>query len=57
MKFQYLALVMTGLFFGVGAGDVRGQERSTATGLWQQIDESTGKSQGWFLIYENGGVY
>ena len=29
----------------------------TATGLWQQIDDATGKSEGWFLIYENNGVY
>jgi uncharacterized protein (DUF2147 family) len=31
----------------------------TATGLWQQVDEVTGKTDGWFLIYESNirGVY
>jgi Uncharacterized protein conserved in bacteria (DUF2147) len=26
-------------------------------GLWQKIDETTGKTVVWFLFYENGGVY
>ena len=29
----------------------------SAAGLWQQIDDRTGKSQGWFLISERNGVY
>jgi uncharacterized protein (DUF2147 family) len=34
------------------------QERlPTAMGLWQQIDSSTSKSEGWFLIYEANGLY
>ncbi len=29
----------------------------TAVGLWQQVDEATGRTQGWFLISERSGVY
>ena len=29
----------------------------TAVGLWQQFDDASGKSQGWFLISERDGVY
>jgi uncharacterized protein (DUF2147 family) len=29
----------------------------TAVGLWEQIDDSTGKANGWFLITERNGVY
>ena len=29
----------------------------SVAGLWQKIDEKTGKSVGWFLFVENNGVY
>jgi uncharacterized protein (DUF2147 family) len=29
-------------------------EEPSAAGLWQQIDPETGKSDGWFFIYEHG---
>jgi hypothetical protein len=29
----------------------------SVVGLWQKIDETTGKTVVWFLFYENGGVY
>jgi len=32
-------------------------QEPSAAGLWQQIDQETGKSDGWFLIYERNGVY
>ena len=37
----------------LGAVVVDAQEPS-ATGLWQQVDPESGKSQGWFLITEHG---
>jgi|HubBroStandDraft_6_1064221.scaffolds.fasta_scaffold300635_1 uncharacterized protein (DUF2147 family) len=39
-----------------GARGVDAQEPSAA-GLWQQIDPESGKSDGWFLIYEHNGTY
>jgi uncharacterized protein (DUF2147 family) len=35
---------------------VRAAELS-AVGLWEQIDESSGKAESWFKISERGGVY
>jgi hypothetical protein len=29
----------------------------TASGLWQKIDDQTGKSVSWFYFFENGGAY
>jgi uncharacterized protein (DUF2147 family) len=29
----------------------------TAVGLWEQVDVSTGKPDGWFLISEHNGIY
>jgi uncharacterized protein (DUF2147 family) len=29
----------------------------TATGLWEQIDDKTGKPESWFQIFEKDGVY
>jgi len=37
----------------LGAHPADAQEPSAA-GLWQQIDPETGKSDGWFFIYEHG---
>jgi Uncharacterized protein conserved in bacteria (DUF2147) len=55
---RYLAtlLIMVLPALGLGAHKLAAQEPS-ATGLWQQIDQDTGKSQGWFLIFEHNGVY
>jgi uncharacterized protein (DUF2147 family) len=41
---------------GLGAR-VTGAQEASAVGLWQQIDEDTGKSHGWFLIFEHNGTY
>jgi hypothetical protein len=29
----------------------------SAVGLWEQVDESSGKAESWFKISERGGVY
>jgi hypothetical protein len=39
-----------------GAQPQPAQEPSAA-GLWQQIDPDSGKTQGWFLIFEHGSPY
>jgi len=41
---------------GLGVYPLSAQEPS-AVGLWQQIDDDTGKSRGWFLIFEHNGTY
>jgi hypothetical protein len=40
----------------VGAGTASAQP-PLVTGLWQQVDPSTGKTEGWFLFRERDGVF
>lgn len=60
MRALYLALVLA-YFSVLNANGATAQAGlPTAAGLWQQIDDQTGKSDGWFLIYEKKdaeGVY
>src|SRR5260370_37991322 len=52
-----VALIIIGLSsLSFGTSPVDAQEPSAA-GLWQQIDSETGKSEGWFLIFQNNGIY
>jgi uncharacterized protein (DUF2147 family) len=50
----FIALALSGLC--LGARPVAAQEPS-AVGLWQQVDEKTGKIQSWFYVAEHGGAY
>jgi Uncharacterized protein conserved in bacteria (DUF2147) len=58
---RHLAFVLAGILAGLltlAGGRAAAQDGlPSATGLWQQIDDRTGESQGWFLIYEAGGIY
>ena len=55
MKIRYLALFLACFStLCLCANGVFAQGRMpSATGLWQQVDDVTGKTLGWFLIYEN----
>jgi len=44
------------LLFGVAALPLRAAE-PTATGLWEQADERTGKPESWFKITERNGIF
>jgi len=56
MRVKLAALVLPILLL-LGGFAARSAEPS-AVGLWQQIDDETGKSQGWFLISEGpNGTY
>jgi len=44
------------LLIVAAASPVRAAE-PTATGLWEQVDENTGKPESWFKITERNGVY
>jgi uncharacterized protein (DUF2147 family) len=57
MRAQYLALFLA-CFSILGANGVAAQQgQPTVLGLWQQVDPATGKSESWFLFFENNGVY
>jgi uncharacterized protein (DUF2147 family) len=43
--------------FGVAASSSLGAAESTAVGLWEQVDESSGKAESWFRITERNGIY
>ncbi len=50
------ALVVAPLALFAGVAPVAAADQTVA-GLWQKIDEQTGKSVIWFLFVENGGSY
>ncbi len=57
MRRHLAALIIMALpILWLGARPVDAQEPSAA-GLWQQIDTETGKSDGWFFIFERNGTY
>jgi Uncharacterized protein conserved in bacteria (DUF2147) len=49
-----IILALQSVFLGARA--VEAQETSAA-GLWQQVDPSTGKVGGWFLMFKSSSVY
>jgi uncharacterized protein (DUF2147 family) len=58
MRLFSLALMTVAAVVAVSAGMVplRAAEPS-AVGLWEQVDESSGKAESWFKISERSGVY
>jgi hypothetical protein len=50
---RVFALAAVALLFAVNAAAAD----PAVTGLWQKIDEDTGKSVGWFLFFEHNGLY
>lgn len=58
MAVQWKRLVMIGLVALLAAlQSAAANAEPSAAGLWQKIDEQTGKSVGWFLFVERDGVY
>jgi uncharacterized protein (DUF2147 family) len=52
--FRILALAAMALVF---VASPAAAAEPSVTGLWQKIDEDTGKSVGWFLFFQHNGVY
>ncbi len=52
--FRIFALAAVALLFAVNSAAAA---EPSVTGLWQKIDEETGKSVGWFLFFQNNGAY
>ena len=51
------AVISVGAMFLVGAKAAPAFDPSSAVGLWEQVDEKTGKPESWFKITERNGVY
>jgi uncharacterized protein (DUF2147 family) len=54
-----LKLLMIGAAISAGAAVIAApaSDPSSAVGLWEQVDENTGKPESWFKIVERNGVY
>ncbi|HEY2531469.1 MAG TPA: DUF2147 domain-containing protein [Xanthobacteraceae bacterium] len=48
---------MAGLVALLAAANSAAAAQPSVAGLWQKIDEETGKTVGWFLFLEHGGRY
>jgi uncharacterized protein (DUF2147 family) len=49
-------LIVASVFLVLAMGRVSAAE-PTAVGLWEQVDEGSGKAESWFRITERNGVY
>ena len=57
MGLRFSALATAGLIALLAAGGPAAAAEPSVAGLWQKIDEETGKTVIWFLFVENGGTY
>jgi uncharacterized protein (DUF2147 family) len=58
MRLSPLKLMTVAAIVAMGAATVPvGAAEPTAVGLWEQVDESSGKAESWFKITERSGVY
>lgn len=56
MKFWSVKLLIAAAIITTGAPVLAAAEPS-AVGLWEQVDEKSGKAESWFRITEKNGVY
>jgi uncharacterized protein (DUF2147 family) len=58
-RLSSLKLMIIGAVMSVGAVVIAAPafDPTTAVGLWEQVDEKTGKPESWFKITERNGVY
>jgi len=57
LRLRFLGVVTAGLIALLAAGGPAAAAEPSVAGLWQKIDEQTGKTVIWFLFVENGGTY
>jgi uncharacterized protein (DUF2147 family) len=56
VSLQKLVVVSAIIMLGAASATLRAAE-PTAVGLWEQVDEKTGKPESWFKITERNGAY
>lgn len=56
MKLKFMTLVIAGLLAGLAYAAPEQANEPTAAGMWAQVYPD-GRVGGWFLIFENNGVY
>jgi uncharacterized protein (DUF2147 family) len=57
MRLSSLMLMMIGAVISTGASVISVRAEPSAVGLWEQVDEKSGKPESWFKITERNGVY
>src|SRR3982074_3350234 len=58
MRLSSLMLMMAGVVISAGASVIFvPAAEPSAVGLWEQVDEKSGKPESWFKITERSGVY
>jgi uncharacterized protein (DUF2147 family) len=57
MKAMVQALSILSVAAWLGALSSTARAQPTAAGLWEQVDEKSGKAESWFKITERGGAY
>jgi len=57
MKFRVLMLIAVVASLNAEARAAPAGGEASAVGLWEQVDEKTGKAESWFNIVEKDGVY
>ena len=56
MRASLLQLIIGAVLLGAPLAPARAAEPS-AVGMWEQVDENSGKAESWFRIIEHNGVY
>src|SRR5579872_1285534 len=57
LALQLKKLALAALLATFAAGHSASAAEPSVSGLWQKLDEETGKTVGWFLFFERGGLY
>jgi len=57
MKFLSWLMIAVFLSLNAAARAAPASSQPSAAGLWEQVDEKTGKAESWFSIVEKDGVY
>jgi len=55
MRTSFLQLVIAAVV--LGSAIVPARAEPSAVGLWEQVDENSGRAESWFRIIEHDGVY
>jgi hypothetical protein len=54
---RVIRTLAAGLLTLVAITGARAQQQPVVTGLWQQVDPATGRSEAWFLFTERNGLF
>jgi hypothetical protein len=56
MELKFLTIILAGFFPGLACAQLPDIGEPSAAGMWEQVYPD-GRVGGWFLIFQNGGLY